>query len=111
MSESSLGSSPNLLPRASPSATAAMLTPNTRLLQTCKSSNSTHHDHTQQGVQDCKMPFTSPCLYSLQGLCIDVGSMHAADPAQFVTAALQGNPAIKARLASLSMHLNTLIEG
>ncbi len=37
--------------------------------------------------------------------------MHAADPAQFVTAALQGNPAIKARLASLSMHLNTLIEG
>ena len=39
---------------------------------------------------------------------IDTSSTHAADQAQFVTAALQGNPAIQARLASLRVHLNTL---
>lgn len=39
MSDSSLGSKPSLSPRANPSATAAMLTPNTKLLHTCKDSN------------------------------------------------------------------------
>lgn len=109
MSESSLGSSPNLLPRASPSATAAMLTPNTRLLQTCKSSQLYTWSHTASCTDardTLDMPFS---LVIATG--IDISSMHAADPAHFVTAAMQGKPATEACLASLQVHLNTLIEG
>ncbi len=42
---------------------------------------------------------------------IDVSSMHAAGPARLSQLHCKGNPAIEACLASLSVHLNTLIEG